>query len=149
PAVYREAPIPDDATYVQPFAEVWLEQPLEGVVRMLLYAPDGTLQFETEAVFNREDIKGHDRHTVLSPTRLAISDHLPVHQDGWSLHVEVSGNCISKHTVNWYDPGSANALVEHMSTDGELTVDLAALVEQVALTPLSLDELLGGQNTVN
>jgi hypothetical protein len=36
-----------------------------------------------------------------------------------------------------------------MAADGELTVDLAALVEQVALAPLSLDELLGGPKTAN
>jgi hypothetical protein len=83
---------------------------------------------------------------VLSPTRLPIGDHLPVQRDGWRLLVEVRGKTVAEHVVNWYTPGSANALVEHMATDGELTVDLAALVEQVALTPLSLDELLNGDD---
>jgi hypothetical protein len=150
PAVYREAPIPDTASYVQPFAEVWLEEPLQGgTVRLMLLDPDGTLRFVSEAVFDRNDAKGSGRHTVLSPTRLPVGDHLPVQRDGWRLKVEVRGKCVADHVVNWYTPGSANALVEHMATDGELTVDLAALVEQVALTPLSLDELLGGPKPTN
>jgi hypothetical protein len=146
PTLYREAPLPDNAGYVQPFAEVWFEQPLEGVVRLMLLDPDGALRFVSEAAFDKNDAKGSGRHTVLSPTRLPVGDHLPVHMDGWSLRVEVEGVCVAEHKVNWYTPGSANALVEHMATDGELTVDLAALVEQVALTPLSLDELLNGSN---
>src|SRR5690606_1467100 len=112
--------------------------------RLMLLDPDGNLRFVSEAVFDKKDAKGSGRHTVLSPTRLPISDHLPVHRDGWRLKIEVRGKCVADHIVNWYDPDSANALVEHMSTDGELTVVLAALVEQVALTPLSLDELLNG-----
>jgi hypothetical protein len=148
PAVYREAPVPDNASYAQPFAEVWFEEPLKGgTVRLMLLDPDGALRFVSEAAFDKNDAKGSGRHTVLSPTRLPIGDHLPVHLDGWSLRIEVRGKCVAKHTVNWYTPGSANALVDHMATDGELTVDLAALVEQVALTPLSLDELLGGQSS--
>lgn len=147
PAVYREAPVPDNARYIQPFAEVWFEEPLKGgSVRLMLLDPDGALRFVSGAAFDRDDAKGSGRHTVLSPTRLPIGDHLPVHQDGWRLRVEVRGRCIADHVVNWYKPGSANALVEHMATDGELTVDLAALVEQVALTPLSLDELLNGDD---
>ena len=145
PVVYREAPVPDSASYVQPFAEVWFEEPLKGgTVRLMLLDPDGALRFVSEAVFDKSDAKGSGRHTVLSPTRLPIGDHLPVQRDGWRLRIEVSGRCIADHVVNWYTPGSANALIEHMATDGELTVDLAALVEQVALTPLSLDELLNG-----
>lgn len=147
PAVYREAPVPDTASYVQPFAEVWLEEPLQGgSVRLMLSDPDGALRFVSEAVFDKNDAKGSGRHTVLSPARLPISENVPVHLDGWTLQVEIRGICVAKHTVNWYTPGSASALVEHMATDGELTVDLAALVEQVALTPLSLDELLNGDD---
>lgn len=147
PAVYREAPVPDNARFVQPFAELWFEQPVNSVVRLMLLDPDGAIRFVSEAAFDKNDVKGSGRHTVLSPTRLPVGDDLPVHTDGWSMRVVIGGTCVAEHKVNWYTPGSAHALVDHMATDGELTVDLAALVEQVALTPLSLDELLNGDDS--
>ncbi len=147
PSLYREAPLPDNASYVQPFAEIWFEEPLKGgAARLMLLDPDGVLRFVSEATFDKNDAKSSGRHTVLSPTRLPVRDGLPIHEDGWRLRIEVRGKCIAEHKVNWYTPGGANALVEHMATDGELTVDLAALVEQMALRPLSLDELLNGDS---
>lgn len=145
PAVYREAPIPDDASYIQPFAELWLQEPLKGAnVRLMLLGPNGRLHFVSEPNAERKGAGGSGRYTVLSPTRLPIGDHLPAQSDAWSLRVEVRGKRIAEHKVNWYTRGASNALIEHMATDGELTVDLAVLLTQNDLTPLSLDELLNG-----
>lgn len=146
PALHRDAPIPETADYVQPFADLWFEQPPSGTVRLRLLDAAGTVRFASEL---RVDSRpSSPRRLVLSPTRLPIGDHLPI-SDGWTLEVEVDDTIVAAHYINWYDPDGGDALVEHLAADGELTVDLAALVDHVVLTPMSLDDLLAGDDAAD
>jgi hypothetical protein len=146
PALHRDAPIPDTADYVQPFVDLWFEQPTGGTVRLRLLDAGGIARFVSELPLDAGS--SSVRRLMLSRTRLPIGDHLPI-GDGWTLDIAVDGQSVALHHFDWYDPDGDDALIDHLAADGELTVDLAALVEQVTLVPMSLDDLLDGDDAAD
>ena len=79
--------------------------------------------------------------------RLPVGDHLDLSQ-GWTLRIYANNVLIADHPFGWYNPSDrTETLREVMSNDGELTADLSALMDDIQAQPMSLDDLLGGDDS--
>jgi hypothetical protein len=139
PVVHREAPIPDTVDYVQPFIELYLERAAAGTLRFEIVDGQGEVVYVRE---ERRELKAGST-PVIPATRLPVGDFLYT-DENWALRVYAANTLIAEHTFGWIDPVTVGtALREHLYEDGELSADLEVLVEDAALQPMSLDELLG------
>jgi hypothetical protein len=141
PVVHREAPIPDTVDYIQPYIELYLERAAAGTLRFEIVDSEGEIHYARE---ERRQLKA-GRTPVIPETRMPVGDFLYT-DDAWSLRVYAANTLIAEHHFGWIDPETAGtALREHLAEDGELSADLEVLVEDARLQPMSLDELLGGE----
>lgn len=143
PVVYRESAIPDTVDYVQPFAELKAARAAKGRLAFELVDPAG------EVVYLREEDQQlrAGKTSVIPRTRLPIGDHLDLSQ-GWTLRIYANNVLIADHPFGWYNPTDrTETLREVMSNDGELTADLSALMDDIQAQPMSLDDLLGGDDS--
>lgn len=142
PVVHREAPIPDTVDFIQPYVELYLERAAAGTLRFEIVDSAGEVQYVRE---ERRQLKA-GRTPVIPATRMPVGDFLYTDAD-WALRVYAANTLIAEHRFGWIDPDSGTALREHLAEDGELSADLAMLVEDVRLQPMSLDELLSVDET--
>jgi hypothetical protein len=142
PVVHRESAVPDTVDYVQPFAELKANRAAKGRLTFELLDPAG------EVVYLREEDQQlrAGKTSVIPRTRLPIGDHFDLSQ-GWTLRIYANNVLIAEHPFGWYNPTDrTETLREVMSNDGELTADLSALMVDIQAQPMSLDDLLGGDD---
>lgn len=142
PVLHREAPVPDTVDFVQPFVELQLSRPAAGTLRFEILDSTG------EVVYRREERRQlpAGRTPVIPATRMPVGDFLFT-EGGWTLNVYAADTLLASHTFGWGEPADATGVLrEHLAQDGELSADLAMLVEEAHLQPLSLDDLLDAQD---
>ncbi|NOG51332.1 MAG: hypothetical protein HND48_19355 [Chloroflexi bacterium] len=101
-----------------------------------------------EVVYRREERRRlpAGRTPVIPATRMPVGDFLFT-EGGWTLNVYAADTLLASHTFGWGEPADATGVLrEHLAQDGELSADLAMLVEEAHLQPLSLDDLLDAQD---
>lgn len=141
PVLHREAPVPDTVDFVQPFVELQLSRPAAGTLRFEILDSTG------DVVYRREERRQLPvgRTPVIPATRMPVGDFLFT-EGNWTLNVYAADTLLASHTFEWGEPADATGVLrEHLAQDGELSADLAMLVEDARLQPLSLDDLLDAQ----
>lgn len=137
--IVRNTPVVTDTKYLRPFAEIRASYRTHAQVTMALLDSNGQPVFV-------------DKNTCLLqpyPTHLVAKTWLPlenlVHSGGsWSILVEVNDMPLAIHRFGWIGLAD-NDIVQRLSNDGELSADLRHAVQTGKFRPMSLDELLSGQ----
>ncbi len=142
PVLHREAPVPDTVDFIQPFVELQLSRPAAGTLRFEILDSTG------DVVYRREERRQlpAGRTPVIPATRMPVGDFLFTEGD-WTLNVYAADTLLASHSFAWGEPADTTGVLrEHLAQDGELSADLAILVEDAQLQPLSLDDLLEAQD---
>lgn len=140
PVRHREAPIPETVNFIQPYVELYLERAAAGVLRFEIVDGAGQVHYVRE---ERRQLKA-GTSPIIPGTRMPVGDFLYTDGD-WALRIYAAGTLIAEHRFAWGDTASAPSLREHMAEDGELSADLAELIEDARLQPMSIDDLLSDQ----
>jgi hypothetical protein len=140
PIIHRSSAVPTDSDYLQPYIELHVPIPAEGIIRFEIRDGDGELIFA---------------HSVQAALRaganlITPAARLPVHdahafENGWELSVIAGEVLIARHTIAWRDHRTNALIRQHMGDDGEVSPELKTLLSDSQLTPLSLDDLTADQ----
>lgn len=142
PVLHREAPVSDTVDFIQPFVELQLSRPAAGTLRFEILDSTG------DVVYRREERRQlpAGRTPVIPATRMPVGDFLFT-EGNWTLNVYAADTLLASHSFAWGEPADTTGVLrEHLAQDGELSADLALLIEDAQLQPLSLDDLLEAQD---
>ncbi len=134
----RQGPVPADAGYLRPFAELWLPHRARGTVRFEIRDGRGRLRYADEARYELE----HGYNTLLPGTWLPLRDE-QVAFETWEYRLLAGGMTLAVHRFVWQPAGSV--LRPYLASDGEISPELQAALRTQAAQPVSLSELLAGQ----
>ncbi len=134
----RQGPVPADAGYLRPFAELWLPHRARGTVRFEIRDKRGRLRYADEARYDLE----HGYNTLLPGTWLPLRDE-EVAFETWEYRLLAGGMTLAVHRFVWQPAGSA--LRPYLASDGEISPKLQAALRAQAAQPVSLSELLASQ----
>jgi hypothetical protein len=144
PIIHRASAVLTDADYIQPYIEMYIPVPAEGIIRFEIRDGDGELIF------------AHSVQTSLSTGGNLITPaaRLPVHdahafENGWELLVTANQVPIARHTILWRDHRTNALIRQHIGDDGEISPELKTLLSDSQLTPLSLDDLTADQPPID
>lgn len=140
PSIYRDAEIPDNVDYIQPYVQLHLPMRVSGNIRFEIRDSSGATLFVHE--IQRNLARGDN--LITPAARLPIHDALEFTGE-WELIVSANGVPVAHHQLLWRETGS-RLIRQHIQADGEISNSLKALVENNRLGRLSLDELLEEQN---
>lgn len=134
----RQDSIPTDAQYLRPFVELWLPHQARGTVRFEIRDRQGRLRYADEARYDLE----HGYNTLLPGTWLPLRGDVAAF-DTWEYRVLAGGMTLAIHRFTWRAAG--RALRPYLASDGEISPALQAALRAQAAQPVSLSELLAGQ----
>jgi hypothetical protein len=134
----RQDSIPTDAQYLRPFVELWLPHQARGAVRFEIRDRQGRLRYADEARYDLE----HGYNTLLPGTWFPLRGEAEAF-DTWEYRVLARGMTLAIHRFTWRVAGSA--LRPYLASDGEISPALQAALRTQAAQPVSLSELLAGQ----
>lgn len=137
--IYKEATIPDDIDYIQPYVELRIPKAAKGKLSFRIYDANGELIYAYSDQFTLE----RGRNFVTPSTRLPIHDQHDF-SDFWRFEVAVGDTTIASHSFDWYDNEDKDDPV--VSADGELSSEIRAMLEESRLQQMSIDELLSFQD---
>jgi hypothetical protein len=134
----RQGPVPADAGYLRPFAELWLPYRARGTVRFEIRDKKGRLRYADEARYDLE----HGYNTLLPGTWLPLRDE-QVALETWEYRLLAGEMTLAVHRFVWQPAGKA--LRPYLANDGEISPKLEAALRAQAAQPVSLSELLASQ----
>lgn len=138
--IYKEAAIPDDIDYIQPYVELRIPKAANGKISFRIYNASNELIYAYSDQFTLE----RGRNLVTPSTRLPIHDQHDFSRF-WRFEVAVGKTTIASHTFDWYDNEDHDDPL--VSADGELSSEIRAMLEESRLQQMSLDELLSYQES--
>lgn len=137
PQLVRLGDIVDNTRYLRPFAELWVPYECSGSVRLELIDQTGRLRYADDARYEL----GRGYNTVLPDTWLPLEGKV-IEPGTWQLRVSANNNVLGVHEFGWR-PARGSSLAQYIESDGELSPELAAALQQQQSRAMSLSELLG------
>jgi hypothetical protein len=140
PVIYRSSAIPRAVHSIQPFAALRLNQAASGAVRYEISDSDGQIVF----TYTGEAALKQGENLLTPPARLRIGE-AHNRRSTWHLRILADDVVLAEHAFGWEPTGTEN-LREHLSSDGEITPELRAMMARGRLSDeagMSLDDLLG------
>jgi hypothetical protein len=141
PVIHRSAPIGDDVDYIQPFVQIQVPQKAYGRVKFEILDSDGQVLFIHEDFHNLQA----GMNLITPAARLPIHDAHAT-RGKWTLRVHADSMLIAEHKFGW-EESPENVLRRQLGEDGEISNELRAMLSDNRLERLSLDELLGEQES--
>lgn len=135
----RTAPVPTDAGWLRPFVEFQVGQRMDETdVYFELYDSQGILHFAEKFT-----ARLGKQTRVVCQTWLPLRDKQAV-LGRWALFISVSQMRIGVHTFTW-EIVRHDGLLGQTNSEGEINDELRQIVQKGEFRPMSLDELLSGQ----
>jgi hypothetical protein len=139
PKLLRYGDVMADTAYLRPFIELWLPYVARGPVRFELTDSQGRLRYADESQYELE----RGPNTLLPGTWLPLQDKPPGPGD-WKLRVMAGSTLLAVHTFGWQAVGGGE-IQRYAASDGEISPSLQQALRVHSQQPVSLDDLLAGQ----
>jgi hypothetical protein len=140
PQIYRTWSLPDDIDYIQPFVQLRVPKDAEGNVRFEIVDALGHIVYVHEDQFNLK----RGRNFLTPSTRMPVHDQLNLNGE-WGLRIVADNITIAEHIFEYAENNSAN-IRQHIGEDGEINVEMRAVMTENINGNMSLDELLAHQD---
>jgi len=137
---YRTQPVPTSAETLQPYVQIRSKRRRTVRVEFDILNDLERLVFRREVQLRLEA----GVHFVTPPARLRLGQHVPLGQ--WTLEVRVNNILMARHQFSWV-ADEVMSVEGHLNADGEVDEQIAALLVDNYAAPLSLDDLLTGEET--